>query len=129
MFRPKSPMAAQKPPNLSSSPQSKRKINYLRTHTDEPGTSKPRSSMPTYEEIKDSAKHNNKGLTNRKYNLKNIEVDTNELIESLKVGEGTKNNETPKFSLKVESVPHPGATPLMSNFFSFGEKHHEQART
>lgn len=57
-------------------------------------------------------------------------MDTNELIESLKANEGVRNNETPKFCLKADSMPSSGAGPLVCNFFSFGEKHHlEQART
>jgi hypothetical protein len=64
----------------------------------------------------------------RKTALKNIEVDSNSLMESLKVCDNDNNNETPKFCLKPEicKVANQKVYPTnpISNFFSFGSEQH-----
>jgi hypothetical protein len=96
MYKPKSPKAV----NFSPSPQSRRRLNCPKPNLNEQSVylKEQRAAMSALMEQKLGRKTD----IVRKTALKNIEIDSNSLVESLKLSDYENNNETPKFCWKPE---------------------------
>lgn len=96
MYKPRSPIASSKSINFSPSPANRRK-GQIAKGMPQPSP-KQRASNQASENRPEKKPMGGQGKPAR---MKNLEVDTNELIESLRINEcPNANNETPKFCLK-----------------------------